>query len=255
MTRISLAGESLMGELKGYLRSELSLGQPRAASVSLGDVRPRDYEAVNARVTVTNTAPDPGQWSPIVFLGVGVSVSDSKQGDRNLPEWVRSQRIHSPEPSVAEHDAEPNYLRVVSSQAIHATTSDEERFGVALFPQQSVTFEFEVPIEHLPYASFRVEGTLSRRHLFHHQQELKMPAEYTRPPILSALQGFNAIELHRPLEAIVESIPGFGPDTKLADVQAFTDALSQSLADIESLQQRLNEVHRDSPGRVIRSHG
>ena len=210
------------------------LGQPREVSVWLGDAGAQEYEAVNARIIATNSVPDKGNWALIVFLGLGVSVLDSKQGDGNLPRWARSQQIHPPEPYAGHDESEPNYQRVVSSESMPVTTSDEERFGVALFPQQSVTFEFEVPVENLPYVSFRVEGTLSRRHMFHHQQELTMPADYTRPPMMSALRGFNALEVHRPLEAIVESIPDFGPDIKLAAVQAFTEALSQSLGEVPS---------------------
>ena len=57
------------------------------------------------------------------------------------------------------------------------STSAELPLGDVLFPGDSITYEMDVPAKELPHIEFRVEGTVSRRHLSRVEPALPVSVE------------------------------------------------------------------------------
>lgn len=241
----------LLADLKGYLKSELEIGAPRVMQAT---GRRREYEAVNIKITVNNTVPDNNEWPKVVFLGVGVGIVNHRYptvyGRVHLE--IKVDRSGSQTPQ--SHSERPAAYARTTKEAFPETTSDEKGFGDVLFPGQSIVYEFDISSQDIPYTEFRVEGTVSRRHLLHYEHILTPPDSYTRPPLLSALRAFNEIELHNVLDSAMQSMPNLGPDTRLAELQAFTTTLSRNIPEIEATQTVLNNLYRDAPNVRIQAH-
>ncbi len=251
MSNDSFATVALWEDLQGYMVTKMELGAPEVVTDNN-----RQYEACKVIVTVSNTAPDDPDFPRIVFMGVGLSVADLKRGDRGdnvLPKWAKQvQRPGTGAPP--PQGVGPKYLRLFGG-GFPEITSDENQHGDVLFPGQTVTYMVNVPTSDIPYFKFRVEGTVSRRHLFHYQHGLPMPNKYTLPPILTALQAFNAIDIHKTLDSILRSMPSFGPDTRLADLQVFRDfLLSDAPEEIKATQVALGNLRREAPNPSILEH-
>ena len=225
------------------------------------------------KVEISNTAPDNPDWPKIVFMGVGLSLAHTG-GDTQalLPSRLRTRISRKPEEKAHPLTATPwqndskiqrlleiTYKRTeqqttMSGQPFPDITSDERKYGEVLFPGQSITYEIDVTPEVLPYLQFRVEGTVSRRHLFHCEETFSMPENITKPLALSALIDFNAIDLHGPLESVINLMPKFDGSTRLVEVQTFSAALSNHIIKIKATQDNLNNVFHQYKFFWFRAH-
>jgi hypothetical protein len=240
--------DGLWADLQEYLQAELEIGEPE---VMPAEGRNPEHETISARITATNTAPESDNWPKVVFVGVGVSITSFYGPSVRHPVITtdRSGLQTSQDP----RDGQRIYART-SGETFPEITSDETRFGDVLFPGQSITYEVKIPTQDMPYTEFHVEGTVSRRHLLHYEHTLTPPDSYNRSLLVSALMAFNAIELHHVLDATLELLPNLGPDTRLAELQAFTTILSSGISEIEAIQAALNSVYRETPHHRIQTH-
>lgn len=64
----------------------------------------------------------------------------------------------------------------LDSEPFPDVTEDERKHGYCLFPDQPIKYEISLSLEECPDVSemgFYITGTVSRRHLFHHDIEVK----------------------------------------------------------------------------------
>ncbi|MBI2836529.1 MAG: helix-turn-helix transcriptional regulator [Chloroflexi bacterium] len=217
------------------------------------------------RIEVSNTAPVTQSWPKIVFTGVGLSLANTADRGGLLPR-PRMPANRKPEDKTDQTTATPwqsdskreSFLKIAyfrtDQKEFPNITSDEAQHGEVLFPGQSVIYEMDITPEILPYLQFRIEGTVSRRHLFHCEETFVMPQNITRPLALSAFFDFNAIDIYGPLESVVNSIPKIDSDTRLTEVQAFSTVLSSNMAKIKATQEKLNDVFRQHKFGWFRAH-
>jgi len=221
------------------------------------------------RIQIRNTAPVSPDWPKIVFTGVRVSLAHTGGASLQTGDLkTRTSRgSKEEEPAAAatpwQHDEKLksllriNYVpinREGSSADFPDLTPNERNHGEALFPGEFVIFEVDIKPEHLPHVQFRVEGTVSRRHLFHCEEVFSMPEAFTKPLAVRALQDYAAFDLHEPLESAIKSMPEFESDPRLKEVQNFSRLLSEKVVKIQALQRDLNAVFREHEIAGFRAH-
>ena len=125
-----------------YLTAGMELGSPQIVFPARG----REYEAVNVRITVNNTAPtDPG-LPRVVFIGVGLQANQS-----GLKGRLRKQMV--PKALSAPPQGRSRIHAVTDGEDAAQITSSERRLGDVLLPGQSVVYEVDVPAKDVPYRS------------------------------------------------------------------------------------------------------
>jgi len=234
-------------QLQSYLKTQMEICSSESAQ-SGADKQPTN----KVKIKVSNTAPDVLDRPKVVFMGVGLSVAGLDNTRTISPRKVIISEVRPDEtPELQgppwQHDAkfkellQIRYHRIIG-QDFPEATSDESTHGKVLFPGQSVIFEMDVPPQEIPNLQFRVDGTVSRRHLFHFQDKLVMPETLTKPVAIGAFRDFNAIEIHKALDSVTASMPDFTSDTRLLEVQAFSKALTIGMTDIRVIREAVINV-------------
>lgn len=158
--------------LRSFLRSEMSVDDGGGLKVT-------------ARITVRNAAPTSPDYGDIVFLGVGlriIKVNDKGAYWPRIEVWEESdlhkvrQRYNEGEWYGGKGDGRS------ATHRFPDVTSDERSHGVVLFPGESVIFVVKTVRTYLPHLDIRVEGSVSRRHLFHISQPMDALKAWTQPP-------------------------------------------------------------------------
>ncbi|MDD5094747.1 MAG: helix-turn-helix transcriptional regulator [Dehalococcoidia bacterium] len=226
--------------LRNYLTAQIELEGAENAPV--------------VKVEIRNTAPESPEWPKVVFTGVGLSLGytaknislrgrDTKMTTK-LPEkapetattpWVNSSKIQDLRRITYSRTDQKEFPRV---------TPDEQQHGEVLFPGECVVYELNVTTDILPYVQFKIEGTISRRHLLHCEEIFAMPEHITRAPALSALTDLNAIDIHEPLKSVIALMPKFDENTKFPEVQNFTAIVSNTITGISSIQEEVTKIYR-----------
>ena len=155
--------------LRSLLKSEVSISDPKEGEVI-------------ATIKVYNDAPESHDGGDIVFLGVGLRITDGRGRPKGSAYWP--SRIKKSRPSdQAELRRKYNEGDWVggTGDSFPAYTSDEQSRGEVLFPGESVVYEIKTSEDELPYLDVRVEGSLSRRHLFHISQPMEALKALTQP--------------------------------------------------------------------------
>ena len=145
-----------------------------------GERRTVQDEGHRIRVTVSNTAPAEPLWPSIVFTGIGLvaefghhpkSSVREREGQEILRKMKKGERLKvdtTQAPQLNPFRRE-GAVRIDDKTFPHITDA-EKRHGDCLFPGQSVVYELNVWSKECPDINdihVWVEGTLSRRHLFH----------------------------------------------------------------------------------------
>jgi hypothetical protein len=235
-------------QLRNYLKTQMELSSFEWTPKKTG----RQQALTKVKVMVSNTAPDLPDWPKVVFMGVGLSViSLGETGNTSSHQFAVRQVKPDEAPALQgppwEQDdtfkglLQTRYHRV-HGQDFPDATPDERTHGEVLSPGQSVIFEMDVPPQVVPYLQFQVGATVSRRHLFHHQETLVMPETLTKPIAVAALRDFNAIDLHRVLDLVITSMPDFSADTRLAEVQTFSAALTNGITETKVIQEAMSKL-------------
>ena len=226
--------------LRDLLKSEMSISDPEEGEVI-------------ATIKVYNNAPVSPDGGDIVFLGVGLRITVGSE--RDSTKWA--SRISKSRPS--DHiELRQKYNEGTwvggTGDSFPAATADEQSHGEVLFPGESVVYELKTSEGDLPYLDIRVEGSVSRRHLFHISQPMEALKAWTQPLVAETFRALDAIDFYNPLLSLVDVMPEFGPQTTLADIDAFRTAVEKSRGHVNEVMQELNNVYHSAPNQKIRDY-
>ena len=231
-----------------YLKVNVELGTHQSAITQRG----REFEGVIVRVNAINSAPECPEGPRVVFVGVRLVMALLQGGG--------SPQGRSRELKVERHGPEQPPGRIAKA-AIHSIslgqqmdeiTSHERQFGEVLFPGQSLVYELTMPSGEVPYVEFGVEGTVSRRHLFHHRKMVPMPEPLTKPLLISALRSFNSVDLHGPLFRTIRSLEELPDDPRLSDLQVIQSSVSENIAEVTTAREAVRTA--ETPNPLMRNH-
>jgi hypothetical protein len=131
------------------------------------------------KIKVSNTAPVGTTWPMIVFTGINL-VTDTSPGTQA---WMNHHHFKvdalksypQAQPSISSESFSRFQPLKLGSPAFPILTPDEMAHGYSLFPGQYVVYEIGRKGEDMPNLkelNFWVEGSLSRRHLFHSMKQI-----------------------------------------------------------------------------------
>ncbi len=233
--------EDLLKTLNSWLHSEMNV-QSGGAKVT---------------VEVRNDAPLRDDGGDVVFIGVGLRISDTRDRSLNTPRWACNIQMNRPsdKPDLRKRYSLGAWIPSGrGGGGFPDATSDEQSFGEILFPGESVTFAMEIPPSEVPYTDIRVEGSVSRRHLFHFVQGLRGFEPMTKPLLVETFRALRAVDIQSITLSATGTMPNFGPKTTLEEISAFRQTISKSIEQINQTMQSLNEVYRSAPHYEIKEH-
>lgn len=226
-----------------------------------------DEQAPVIKIEICNTATFIPDGPNIVFTGVGLSFSHTGVDYGLLQNSIQKMKIsrkpkeiHDETPTTPwKHDSKrKGLLETTFNRTDHKEfpdiTTDERQHGEILFPGQSIIFEMGATIELLPYIQFKVEGTVSRRHLFHYEEIFLMPESITKPLVVNAFNDFNTLDLYGSVESVISMMPKFDSNTRLEEVQAFSRTISESIIKNKVTQEEIQKIWKDHQFRWFRAH-
>ncbi len=111
-----------------------------------------------------------------------------------------------------------------------------------------------LPNEFLPYAEIKVEGSVSRRHLFHISRAMSGLEQWRKLPLVDIFKDLKGIDIRRPIESAISAMPEFGSKTTLEEIAAFRKAVEEAKTQLGLEMQKLNDVYRDTSNQEIRDH-
>ena len=247
--------ETLLGTLRGWLHSEISISSPRMMTFDRDSrVHPPEQDGVEVILTVRNDAPSSFQGGEVVFTGVGLRISDGREQNTDRPTWVSGIRSNRPSDRQDLRERYKHGAWVGSRERFPALTSSEGSFGEVLFSGESVVYEMAIPESYLPYTNIQVEGSVSRRHLFRFVQPIQALERWTRPLLVETFRAFHSIDIYGPILAVEGAIPEFGPGTTLSDLDGFRVVIGRVHEHVISTAGQLNESFQSAPNRELRDH-
>ena len=142
------------------------------------------YDCHDIKVTVSNIAPTQLELPKVVFMGLALFVNFRDNQDKVLQRW-REKNL----PKVDLQNTPQTREKVVSNprnqfpptngKYFPYVTDDERSHGYYLLPGQYIIYEMNVLLaECLDLSDMKlwVEGTVSRRHLYHISKEVSLYA-------------------------------------------------------------------------------
>ncbi len=232
--------ENVLTELRGYLHSEMSVSES-------------EEDGVDLTILVRNDAPPREDGVQVVFMGVGLNIIDTRDPADTL--IISTENIVSSRPSDRQ-DLHQRYEKGTwfTGERFIAGTENEESFGEILFPGESVLYEIHIPSELLPYAEIKVEGSVSRRHLFHISRFMSGLEQWKKPPLVDIFKDLKDVDIMRPIESAISAMPEFGSKTTLEEIAAFRKVVEEAKTQIGLEMQKLNNVYRATSNQEIRDH-
>ncbi|MFC1930442.1 hypothetical protein ACFLWE_00930 [Chloroflexota bacterium] len=212
-----------------------------------------DGEEVMVKIKVYNDAPTSPDGGDIVFLGVGLRIIDGREGGGEY----KPPGINESRPS------DRNELRGKyregrwfggRSDSFPEVTSDEQSWGEVLFPGESVVYEIMTLRAALPYLDVRVEGSVSRRHLFHISQPTEALKAWTQPLLIETIRAIEAIDFSNPLLSLTNTMPTFGPQTTLGEIAAFKAAVVVARDHNQKVWMGTGDIKRSAPNQKFRDY-
>lgn len=191
----------------------------------------------------------------MVFVGVGLRVVDARQDEgasSRLSVGVRKSRSATGEHLRARFSA--GVWSEGSNNEFPAVTADEGTHGEVLFPGEEVVYSLEIPTAALPYVDISVEGTVSRRHLFHVVQPISAFSALAMPLLAQTFSHLQELDTARVLAEAHGGIPSGGPSTTLADLGRAKACLEEAGKQLSAISNGINEVYRGAPRREIRDY-
>ena len=142
-------------------------------------------------------------------------------------------------------------LEVIRSPRLQPTSNHTAR----CFSLERVWYtEIKTSERDLPYLDIRVEGSVSRRHLFHISQPMEALKAWTQPLVAETFRALDAIDFYNPLLSLVDVTPEFGPQTTRADIDAFRIAVEKSRDHVVEVGQEINNVYHSAPNQRLRNY-
>ena len=224
--------------LRDLLKAEMSINDPEEGEVI-------------AKIKVYNDTPASPDGGDIVFLGVGLRITVGKEGRSWIPEINKSRPSDRIE--LRQKYNEGTWVGG-TGDLFPAATADEQSHGEVLFPGESVVYEIKTSEADLPYLDIRVEGSVSRRHLFHISQPMEALKAWTQPLVAETFRALDAIDFYNPLLSVTDVMPALGPQTTLADIDAFKVAVEKARDHVEEVMKELNNVYHSAPNQKLRDY-
>jgi len=224
--------------LRGLLRSEMSISDPEEGKVI-------------ATIKVYNDAPASPDGGDIVFLGVGLRITVGRERG-GLPSEINKSRPSYRMELRQKYD-EGTWIGG-TGDSFPAATEDEQSHGEVLFPGESVVYEIKTSRAELSYLDIRVEGSVSRRHLFHVSEPMEALKALTQPLVAQTFHFLDAIDFYSPLLSIIDVMPELGPQTTLADIDAFRSAVGKARDHVGKVMKELNNVYHSAPNQKLRDY-
>jgi hypothetical protein len=227
--------------LRNFLKSEVSINQT-------------DEKQAVLTIKVFDEASESHDSGNIVFVGVGLRLIDCRgpeKGGNYWPSRIKKTRL-SDQDTLRRQFGEGNWSG--GSEGFPIVTSDENSHGEVLFPGESVRYEINVPKNELPYLYISVEGTMSRRHLFHVSRPIGEIDLLRKPLVVDTFRLVNNIDIFSPLVAIANELPSVGLNTTFADVDSIKTQLEKGRAHLKRVINELNGTFRSAPGRELQDY-
>ena len=166
---------SLFQSLGDYLKTEVesSTGMIQKQARRGYQRETVEMEGPIVKITVSNTAPVKPKWPLIMFMGVGIAFNPKRWNNSTIMRrstGYKADLSNAPQGGGWDVLEDKQRLQRVGVEEYPMMTSDERKHGFSLYPEQSIVFEINVSPEDMKH--IHVEGTLSRRHLFHLVKEL-----------------------------------------------------------------------------------
>lgn len=225
--------------LTSFLKSEVSINNPG------------DKDSV-VRIRVFNDAPKSHAGGFVVFLGVGLRIIDGKgttRGSNHWPSRLTKSRASDQDSIRKQYN---DGIWAGGGEAFPAITSDEQKHGEVLFPGETVEYEIKVEKEAIPYLDVAVEGSVSRRHLFHSSTSLYVFKELRLPLITQTFRDIAKIDLYSPILSLRDSMPVIDANTRLADLDAYKIRLLAAIEHSKKIAPELNKVYHSAPNQELR---
>lgn len=162
---------SLFQSLGNYLKTDIESSYGTVEKQRRHGVKVQEEGHIH-KVTVSNTAPVEPKWPLIVFTSVGIAFNPKKYNNDIIMRRRTNYKVDlSNAPQGGGWDLVKDKLfKKVSAEEYPMMTHNEKNQGFMLYPGQSIVFEMSIEPDDLKH--IQVEGTLSRRHLFHQVKEL-----------------------------------------------------------------------------------
>lgn len=204
--------------LGGFLKSDMSVAEPV-------DGKRR------VKITIQNSAPARSDNGKVVFIGVGLTIIDGRE--KGIPEKNLQPRKLRPTDQIEERN-EYGKGYWIAGESFPESTSNELSYGEMLYPGERLVYELDFPVEAFPYLEIKVEGSVSRRHLFHLSRSMEIMKKWTQPLVVGTFQVIDKLDYYS-LLPIIGKIPEFGPQTTLADIDAFKSELAKTDVHIDKI--------------------
>ena len=212
-------------------------------------------------ITVANTADEKAdnEGGDIVFIGVGLRIINHQYHGSNATEANQFTKSHSLKTSEIEKNEHArnkyNLGTWISGTRFPPITPNEESFGTALFPGESIVYTMDFRSDLLSDYEIKVEGQLSRRHLFHFSKTVKELEEYSRPLILAGLKALIQLDIVTHVQSYVAKLPEITPDSTLRDLETANKTVNNLQAYLrDELLPEINSIYRSTPHNDIHSY-
>lgn len=230
--------------LRGLLKSEMFINGPEEGEVT-------------AKIKVYNDAPASPDGGDIVFLGVGLRIIVGSERGRQRGRAYWPSRINKSRPSdrmeLRQKYNEGTWVGG-TGDSFPAVTVDEQSHGEVLFPGESVVYEIKTLRADLPYLDIRVEGSVSRRHLFHISQPMEALKAWTQPLVAETFRSLDAIDFYNSLLSIIDVMPALGPQTTISEIEALRTALGNAKDHVGKVMKKLDNVYHSAPNQKLRDY-
>ena len=140
------------------------------------------YDCHDIKVTVSNTAPTEPRFPAVVFMGLALFVNFKDNEEKILRRWndMKLPKVdlnNAPQSVDDIRITSRNYFPRGNKKYFPVITEGERSHGYYLLSGQSITYDMNVLLAEcldLDDMKLWVEGTISRRHLFHCQKEIML---------------------------------------------------------------------------------
>lgn len=142
--------------LRNLLHSDISISKPEKMTFGREyNLKTPEQDGVEIIIKVQNTAPTSPDGGEVVFLGVGLRISDGREP--HTMKWVSTIKKSRP----SDHQDLRQRYSIGSwlggnSSPFPAVTADEQSHGEALFSGESIVYEIKVPSSLSRYSGRRI---------------------------------------------------------------------------------------------------
>jgi hypothetical protein len=138
-------------------------------------------DGFNIKATISNNAPAEPDYPMIVFMGVGFKFQLPKASSTSIQRMKKQGALKIDLTNAPQSNPfPPEKAERVDLPTYPPFTPDERKHGYILFPSESITYEFNLTAKECPDVTqikLWAEGTISRRHLYHHSKEILIASD------------------------------------------------------------------------------